>query len=187
MKHKKTIFLVILTAGCAWLAFLTPFSPLHPRDFPRAYPFVLKDMQDNRLSYRELQGKKGMLISFWAVYCLPCVQEMRELRGVIRNYPEIKFYFINIDEGPEDTRKKKIRAFLRRYRLNDLRVLLDSGQFTADVYLRRFKTKKTPGNNPIPALFIIDRRNRIRHGAAGGKKIQMKKIRRILRRISRGG
>lgn len=80
--------------------------------------FVLRDINGDEHSFQtylaEVRGpdenpKKGaVLISFWAMWCEPCKQEMKALRAVYEEYKDRNFHYIAINtDNPRSLSKVK--------------------------------------------------------------------------------
>ena len=124
---------------------LTP-DPLSPNLRGRAPDFELADAAGKRWSLHALRGRP-VLVSFWATWCPPCVEEMPSLEDLARRLGDrATILTISVDESWD-----AIRAFFPRG--TPLTVLLNP-------------TREVParfGTSKFPESFLIDPRGQVRH------------------------
>ena len=85
--------------------------------------------------------RHSVVISFFATWCAPCMQEMPELIALASQFPRVKFILIDLKED-----KTKVRNFIRDKNIT-LPVLLDKFGVVAKNY----------GVETLPHLFVIDK------------------------------
>ncbi len=71
--------------------------------------FTVKDVDGTEITFAELrQGKKYILLDFWASWCNPCLKEIPRLKSLYGKYKDKGFEIvsISIDEKEEDWKKK---------------------------------------------------------------------------------
>lgn len=71
--------------------------------------FTVKDQNATEATFAELrQGKKYILLDFWASWCNPCLKEIPHLKSLYGQYQDKGFEIvsISIDEKEEDWKKK---------------------------------------------------------------------------------
>lgn len=97
---------------------------------------------------------KIVLLNFWASWCRPCVEEMPSLEALAASLPPDQFVVVAVALDEDDG--QKVRAFVARYRLKHLTVLLDPhrkfGVMAADA--------PPAGAMPVhglPTSYIVDR------------------------------
>ena len=106
----------------------------------KAPNFTLKNMDNNEITLRELEGQK-VFINFWASWCPPCKAEMPDIEKLYQNHGEdIKIVVINLEEE-----KNKVEKYLEDENLN-FTVLLDKNKKVASQYLVR----------AIPTSYFLD-------------------------------
>jgi peroxiredoxin len=124
---------------------LTP-DPLSPDLRSRAPDFELADAAGKRWSLHALRGRP-VLVSFWATWCPPCVEEMPSLEDLARRLGDrATILTISVDESWD-----AIRAFFPRG--TPLTVLLDP-------------TREVParfGTSKFPESFLIDPSGQVRY------------------------
>ena len=106
---KTTFFTLLLFVGFSMFAVAQDLTSVD---------FSLRDVNGNEKSLQELlkeirgteaQPKKGVLmISFWALWCEPCKQEMKAMKETFEKYKDKNFHYlaINID-NPRSSAKVK--------------------------------------------------------------------------------
>jgi len=77
----------------------------------KAPTFTLKNIDGGSVSLKKLRGK-FVLLSFWATWCLPCVNEMPLFQKGYEGWSEKNLVFLSINSG-EDI--GKVRGFMQRY------------------------------------------------------------------------
>jgi peroxiredoxin len=101
------------------LSFLLIFPVLLPAVIPAggdAPPFFLTDQYGKDFFLSKHAGKRAkqdlkshIVISFFASWCIICKEEIKLLHELQNQYPNIKFYLINVEE-PNELVKKYIEA-----------------------------------------------------------------------------
>jgi thiol-disulfide isomerase/thioredoxin len=107
----------MLKSLSALLLFLLTASALHAQDLT-SVDFVLRDINGDEHSFQDYlasvrgsddQHRKGVvLISFWAMWCEPCKQEMKAMRSIYDEYKDRNFHYIAINlDNPRSLAKVK--------------------------------------------------------------------------------
>jgi peroxiredoxin len=113
----------------------------------KAPDFSLKDLSDKQVQLKDFQGKKVVLLVFWATWCHYCVQEIPELKNLYNEFKDKDFEIlaINIQES-----KEKVKSFVNK---NEIKytVLLDDGTIA-----------KKYNIYGIPTNIIIDKKGNIK-------------------------
>ncbi|HVG24680.1 MAG TPA: TlpA disulfide reductase family protein [Thermoanaerobaculia bacterium] len=61
---------------------------------------------------------KVRLVNFWATWCVPCVEEMPQLRAVDETFgAELAVVGVSIDDMLPGTKREKVAAFLDKQRI----------------------------------------------------------------------
>lgn len=119
----------------------------------KAPDFTLSTLDGKKVSLKDFQGKKVVVLDFWATWCPPCRRAMpivQETSNELKD-KDVVFFAVNIDEE-----KAKITDFIKNTGIT-LTVLLDTGGNVANSY------KVTS----IPRMFIIDKNGIIKAGHSG--------------------
>jgi peroxiredoxin len=115
--------------------------------------FTLPDLAGQRLRLSDYQGKRGVLVNFWATWCVPCREEMPTLEKLARQRTSaLQVIAVSLDAtGPG-----KVRAFARELGLT-FPILRDPDFSVGRLYRIR----------ALPVSFIVDRTGIVRHREIG--------------------
>src|SRR5262245_10430958 len=64
----------------------------------RAPAFRAPLLDGGQLELAQLQGKKVVVLDFWASWCGPCVESLPVIADVVREYDGVAFYAVNQEE-----------------------------------------------------------------------------------------
>lgn len=111
---KKFVFLLVFI--------LFVFGQLQAQDMT-SVDFRLRDVDGNEFSFQKYltkiqqNGEKGaVLISFWAMWCEPCKQEMKALVDVYEKYKDKNFHYLAVNlDNPRSL--AKVKAYVRAQKL----------------------------------------------------------------------
>ena len=134
-----------ISLAVAYVAFsFTPKTPAHPLpDMPLA---TLDGGTKNLVDY----SHEAVVLNIWATWCGPCRREMPMLEQAIKDYPQIRFLFINQGESQTTVEKYLVSEGLEMQEA----ILLDSSQAVA----QRYETLGTP-----TTLFFKDNQLKATH------------------------
>ncbi|MGB4101780.1 MAG: TlpA disulfide reductase family protein [Alphaproteobacteria bacterium] len=109
-------------AATATAPFTLP-EPFVPTDPPNTVPnLALRDADDAKTDLAAWRGRY-VLLSFWATWCAPCIEEMPSLNTLQNDLGGRKFQVVPVSvEGR--ARIAKTTWFMRSYRLDELPVLV---------------------------------------------------------------
>lgn len=120
-----------------------------------APPFDLPALDGQRVSLADYRGKKKLILSFWASWCVPCKTEMPMLREFYerqrKNSDKFELLAISIDDE-----RAPAERFATAMKL-PFPVLLDPNSQAADAY----------GVDSIPSIFVIDEKGKVIYGHTG--------------------
>ena len=113
-----------------------------------APPLSLESLAGPKYTLAKAPGKV-MLLSFWATWCPPCVEELPSMNALAADYSpdDFEILSINFQESPGD-----IKTFLQRVEV-DFPILLDLDGSTSHSW----------NVFSFPSTFILDRHGRIRY------------------------
>ena len=131
---------------------------------------TLENFSKQKLS--EYDGQV-VLLHFWAIWCLPCRQEMPALEAVYQEYREqgVVVVAVNVSEDPED-----ILTFAREHQLS-FPIFADQQQEAIKAYNIRL----------LPTTLFIDRQGHVRHQNSGAmtKEFMTEQIESLLEHAAR--
>ncbi len=135
---------------------------------PKAPDFSLPTLDGDQISLSDYEGKKVVLLDFWATHCDPCLREMPELVEIYNERKDKGFIVLAINtDGPETA--AAIASKVKSTGMN-FPVLLDEDSEVVDRY------------NPkgeMPFTLVIDRSGSIvlrRAGYQPGDEASTKKL-----------
>ena len=106
--------------------------------------WTLKDLDGGRFTLSENLGNGPTMLLFWATWCRPCKQEMKEFKSIFEDYQEKGVQILAIAEDNSKT-QSKVRPFIRSVGY-EFTVLLDP---TREVL-------KSYGGVSLPYTVILD-------------------------------
>ena len=115
--------------------------------------FTLLDLAGQPVSLSSFQGKKAVLIDFWATWCGPCRAAMPDLQELSDKFKDHGLEVVTIDEGESVA---QVRHFMERKKYS-LQVLLDHDGVVGDKY----------GVRGIPTSVLIDKNGIVQSIAIG--------------------
>ena len=111
-----------------------------PRPSP-VYPFF--DSQDAELTISDFKGQ-GVVLNFWATWCVPCIKEMPALVHLKELLSEDNITVLALSEDRGGT--KKVIPFFKKLGIEGLDVLID----------KRGKVARKSGVRGLPVTILID-------------------------------
>jgi len=97
-----------------------------------AYDFTLQDLDGKEYRLKDLRGKRAVHLVFWATWCVPCVEEIPQLRKVYEHYKDQGLEIFGI-VVPMNQTKEGVRAFVEKFRMT-YPILWDEGMVLMDRY-----------------------------------------------------
>lgn len=129
-------------------------SPLKGKPAP---PFVLEDLNGNKVSLSKYKGK-AVLINFWATWCAPCKIETPWIIELRNQYASQGFEVLGISaddlnrDDPKELAKDKAEIAQSAQKLHiNYPVLIDGGSLD----------KQYGGLDELPTSFFIDRKGTV--------------------------
>ena len=115
--------------------------------------FTLLDLTGQPVTLSSFQGKKAVLIDFWATWCGPCKAAMPGLQDLSDKFKDHGLEVVTIDQGESVA---QVQYFMERKKYS-LQVLLDHDGAVGDKY----------GVRGIPTSVLIDKRGIVQSIAVG--------------------
>jgi peroxiredoxin len=122
------------------------------RQATKAPDFTLPDLQGKKRSLSDYRGKV-VLLSFWATWCPPCVDElpsMARLQARMKGQPDFALVTVSVDDSA-----KVVKKFFKRQGalFRPEAVLMDPSR----------KVPASFGTVKFPETYLIDRTGTVRH------------------------
>ena len=155
------------------LAFIALLLVLAVQDAPgqsgrRAPDFTLDDLEGNRVALKDLTGHGPVLISFWATWCRPCLEELGELQQLYQEYEGRGLTMLGIStDSQKSLAKVKPLARSKGY---TFRILLDTNGDVARLYYAQ----------NVPYTVIIDSWGLIVYAHMGYRKGDEREVRKAI-------
>lgn len=150
--------LVVLLAGAAAIA----------AEGKRAPDFTLHNLDGKKVSLDDLTGNGPVLLSLWALWCRPCLEEMPHIQAIHDKYGDKGLTVVAVSEDSPRS-QSRVKSFLKNKKYSFLVLRDPNGELT-----RKFKTRL------IPFTAILDSEGRIVHSRAGYRKGQEKELEKIV-------
>ncbi len=112
----------------------------------------LPDLSAQPRNLDEFAGKV-VLVSFWASWCTPCIEEIPSIQRLVTAMRDQPFAVIGVNVGET---QRRVQMTVKRLAI-DFPVLLD----------RDSAVFKDWGVTVLPTAYVIDRRGRVRYAARG--------------------
>ncbi len=116
---------------------LVPQQPQGVAVGVKAPDFMAKTISGERVTLSDYIGKKVVVLNFWGVRCLPCLQEMPKLEDIYSRYKSqgVEMLGVNVDGVGPDIIRKSLRKQLGGVSLNvTYPLLLDEDFAIIDAY-----------------------------------------------------
>jgi peroxiredoxin len=137
----------------------------------KAPNFKGTNLDGNSIELNRLLGKAPILISFWATWCKPCVEELNEYQKIFSEFNEKGMEFIAISTDNEKT-LAKVKPFIKSKNFS-FTVITDSNSEIARKYYAY----------QIPFTVIIDKAGTIVYSHMGFMKGDEKKVKTIIEEL----
>lgn len=124
---------------------------------------LLAEAQDvKRIKITDLEkiiagSKTPLIVSFWATFCIPCLEEIPHLQDAVQRYKadSVKLLLVSLDL--EEFYPKKLRDFAARRKFNAPILWLD--EYNADYFCPKVDSS---WSGAIPATLMINNRRGVR-------------------------
>lgn len=128
------------------------------QEIKKAQNFILEDLDGDFVELDEITGEGPVLLSFWATWCKPCVQEMIELNRIYEEYKSEGFNLVAISIDSEKN-VARVKPFIKSKNY-DFTVLLDTNSEVARIYYAQI----------VPYTVLLDENGSIVYSHMGYKK-----------------
>lgn len=133
--------------------------------------FYLDDMEGNIVALGDITGKGPVIISFWATWCKPCIEELGELQKLYEEFKKANVSLLAISTDSERS-LAKVKPFVKS-RGYAFTVLLDTNSDVARKYYVQ----------TIPYTLVLNAEGSIVYSHTGYKKGDEVEIRRVVEHL----
>lgn len=120
-----------------------------------AYDFTVKDLDGHDHSLKGLRGRSVVHLVFWATWCMPCVEEVPQLRVMYDRYRAKGFEILGVVVAMNQT-QEGVRTFVEK-----------NGMAYPVLWDGDLKLMNRYRVDSIPQNFLIDRDGIIRYAGIG--------------------
>ncbi len=134
-----------------------------------APPISLFKLENNKyFRSKELLGKKNLVVSFFATWCVPCAKEIPELTKISKEFgDDFQFLLVDVNEKRDMVRKHVFEKGI------SLPVVLDKYGKTFEKY----------GGTTLPLSIVINKKGKITYYQTGYKIGDEKKLKKHLQSL----
>lgn len=123
--------------------------------YSQAYDFDLNDLDGNSVKLSQLLEKGPVMLSFWALWCVPCKEEMKNLSEISKKYQDSGFVYAAVNN--DDTKSVgKVKSYIESKNYKFI-VLLDTDKKVFDTF----------GGQNLPFSILINKKGDIVKTYAG--------------------
>ncbi len=141
-------FLALLLNGLLTRQPMTAASGV-TREGKAAPDFALPDFEGRQVALADLRGK-GVVLNFWASWCVPCHDEAPDLNAAYAKYKDKGIAFVGVNYWNQQETEADARAFAQRYSVPYILVRDLDGNTSLDY-----------GVSGIPVTFFIDKDGKV--------------------------
>ena len=160
MKVLKTLLLIFFFS-------LQLFSQNDSEGIRKGPNFKLEDLDGNTVELNSELGDGPVLLSFWATWCKPCLEELNEYKKIYGEYKDKGFKMYAISTDDEKT-VAKVKPFVKSKNY-EFPILLDTNSDVARLYYAK----------PVPYSVILDKKGFIIYSHLGymkGDEVKVKEL-----------
>ena len=143
------------------------FSQDNSEGIRKAPNFKLEDLDGKTVELNSEIGDGPILISFWATWCKPCLEELNEYKEIYSEYKDKGFKMFAVSTDNEKT-VAKVKPFVKSKNY-EFPVLLDTNSDIARLYYAQ----------PVPYTVLVNKKGFIIYSHLGymkGDEVKVKEI-----------
>lgn len=160
---KTILTILLLLCVCS----LSLFSQENSEGIRKAPNFKALNLEGDEVELNKEIGEGPILLSFWATWCKPCIEELNEYKKIYKQYEDQGFKMFAISVDDERT-IAKVKPFIKSKNF-DFPVLLDTNSDIARIYYAQ----------SVPYSVILNEKGYIIYSHLGymrGDEIKVKEI-----------
>ena len=143
------------------------YSQNNSEGIRKAPNFKAENLEGDEVELNKEIGEGPILLSFWATWCKPCIEELNEYKKIYKEYKDDGFKMFAISVDDERT-IAKVKPFVKSKNF-EFPVLLDTNSDVARLYYAQ----------SVPYSVIVDKKGFIIYSHLGymkGDEIKVKEI-----------
>jgi cytochrome c biogenesis protein CcmG, thiol:disulfide interchange protein DsbE len=159
----KIVLIIFLLA----ISSVSLFSQDNSGGIRKGPDFTLEDMDGNLVELDKEVGEGPILLSFWATWCKPCIEELNDYKKLYNDYKDDGFKMFAISTDDENT-VAKVKPLAKSKGYN-FPVLLDTNSDAVRLYYAQ----------SVPYSVILDKNGMIIYSHLGymkGDEVKVKQI-----------
>ncbi len=136
--------------------------------------FTEQLLYEGELNLSEYLGKKVILLDFWSIYCVSCVEEMPYLAAIQKKYPDD---MVTVGVDLDSFGAKRVQDFVKQKFPNfppQYRIILDKKRKVASLY----------DVTVLPTTIIVDKNKKIIFYHVGFKAGDEKAIEEVIKKAT---
>ncbi len=166
MRLLKILILTLLTFTFAYAQ--------EDNESTKAPNFMLEDLKGDYIELNELIGDGPILISFWATWCKPCVEELAQYKKIFDEFKDEGLIMLGISTDNEKS-VAKVKPYVKS-KGYDFTILLDTNSEVA----RKFYARA------VPYTVILDKNGNIVYQHLGYKKGDELEVKKLIKNLIDG-
>lgn len=86
----------------------------------KAISFTVNDIDNNKVTLKDLYDKKYVLLVFWGTWCSPCLEEIPILKEIREQYSQAQLEIVSVAVGSDSA---KVRSLIKEQQMNWVHIL----------------------------------------------------------------